>query len=240
VVSIFVNPLQFGPHEDYDRYPRTLAADRALCVAEGVDLIFAPSVAEMYPDGVPMATYVEVGGLAERLEGASRPGFFRGVATVVAKLFHIVQPDVAYFGEKDAQQLAVIRRMVRDLNLPLVVRAVPTVREPDGLAMSSRNQYLSAEERAAARVLSRALAAATRLVKRGERAAGTLEAAMREIIDQEPLAVLDYAVVADPETFAPVERLDGPALALLAVRIGGTRLIDNVRLDPADGVPAEE
>lgn len=230
VVSIFVNPLQFGPHEDFERYPRPLAADQVICAAEGVDLVFAPPVAEMYPEGLPMASFIEVGGLSERLEGRSRPGHFRGVATVVAKLFHIVQPDLAYFGEKDAQQLAVIRRMAAEFNFPVAVRAVPTVREPDGLAMSSRNAYLSPRERQAAPVLHHTLQAAVECLRAGERDGRRLEAAMQAKIAAEPLAALDYAVVADPSTFLPVERVEGPAIALLAVRIGSVRLIDNAWL----------
>ncbi len=227
-VSIFVNPTQFGPHEDYDRYPRDLERDLRLLEPLGVDLVFAPSVEEMYPSG--FQTWVVVEEVSRPLEGAARPGHFRGVATVVAKLFHIVQPDRAYFGQKDAQQVAVIRRMVRDLNFPVEIVVCPTVREPDGLAMSSRNTYLSPEERRAATVLFRALQAAKARYEAGERDAERLREAMREVIGAEPLARLDYVSVADPETMQELSRVEGRALLSLAVYIGKTRLIDNILL----------
>lgn len=231
VVSIFVNPTQFGPDEDFRRYPRTLEADAELCSRGGADLIFAPEVAEVYPTG-PSSTFVEVPGLSGTLEGASRPGHFRGVATVVLKLFAIVGPDLAFFGTKDYQQLAVIRRMVEDLNLPVEVRAVPTVREPDGLALSSRNRYLDPDHRRAAVVLSRALSAAAGAVEGGERDADRVRQILRETIGSEPLARLDYAEVVDAQTLEPAREV-GPGqgtVALLAARVGPARLIDNAPL----------
>lgn len=235
-VSIFVNPTQFGPHEDLERYPRDLPRDLALLENEGVDLVFAPSVAEMYPPGY--STYVEVGDVSAPLEGAHRPGHFRGVATVVCKLFNILQAERAYFGQKDAQQTVVIRRMVRDLNIPTTIVVVPTVREADGLALSSRNVYLSPEERAAAPVLYRALTAARERYAAGERDAEALRRLMHAIIAAEPLARIDYVSVADVETLREIE---GPittgALLSLAVRFGSTRLIDNLPLEPP-GAPS--
>ncbi|WP_448605309.1 pantoate--beta-alanine ligase [Thermoflexus hugenholtzii] len=227
-VSIFVNPTQFGPHEDYARYPRDLERDLRLLEPLGVDLVFVPSVEEMYPPG--FQTWVIVEEVSRPLEGASRPGHFRGVATVVAKLFNILQPDRAYFGQKDAQQTVVIRRMVQDLNIPVEIVICPTVREPDGLAMSSRNTYLSPEERRAATVLFRALQAAKARYEAGERDAERLREAMREVIRAEPLARIDYVSVAHPETLQELERVEGPALLSLAVYIGTTRLIDNIML----------
>jgi pantoate--beta-alanine ligase len=227
-VSIFVNPTQFAPHEDLARYPRDEARDLALLEAEGVDAVFIPTADEVYPDGY--ATYVTVERLTERLEGASRPTHFRGVTTVVAKLFNIMRPTRAYFGRKDAQQLAVIRRMVADLDMPVEIVAMPIVREADGLAMSSRNAYLSAEQRAAAPVLRRALDEAERLYAAGERDARALRDAMRRIIDAEPLAEVDYVSIADAETLDELQRIEGPALVSLAARFGATRLIDNVTL----------
>ncbi|WP_448594363.1 pantoate--beta-alanine ligase [Thermoflexus hugenholtzii] len=227
-VSIFVNPTQFGPHEDYARYPRDLERDLRLLEPLGVDLVFVPSVEEMYPPG--FQTWVIVEEVSRPLEGASRPGHFRGVATVVAKLFNILQPDRAYFGQKDAQQTVVIRRMVQDLNIPVEIVICPTVREPDGLAMSSRNTYLSPEERRAATVLFRALQAAKARYEAGERDAEGLREAMREVIRAEPLARIDYVSVAHPETLQELERVEGPALLSLAVYIGTTRLIDNLML----------
>lgn len=224
VVSIFVNPTQFGPNEDYARYPRDPERDLALLRAEGVDAVFMPSVEEMYPEG--FATYVNVERLTERLEGAHRPGHFRGVTTIVTKLFHILQPHRAYFGQKDAQQLIVIRRMTRDLAFPVDIVDVPTVREPDGLAMSSRNVYLSPDERRAATVLFRALERARQLWDAGVRDGDRLREAMREVIDSEPLARADYVSVADPETLEELGAIEGRALASLAVRLGSTRLID--------------
>ncbi len=227
-VSIFVNPTQFGPHEDYSRYPRDLERDLRLLEPLGVDLVFAPSVEEMYPPG--FQTWVIVEGVSRPLEGAARPGHFRGVATVVTKLFNIVQPDRAYFGQKDAQQAVVIRRMVQDLNIPVEIVVCPTVREPDGLAMSSRNTYLNPEERRAATVLFRALQAAKARYEQGERDAERLREAMREVIQAEPLARLDYVSVADPETLQELDRVEDRALLSLAVYIGKTRLIDNILL----------
>jgi len=230
VVSIFVNPTQFGPNEDYQRYPRTPQADALLCQREGVDLIFAPTVEEMYPPGY--CTWVEVTGLQDVLCGRSRPGHFRGVATVVLKLFHLVQPDIAYFGQKDAQQARIIRQLVRDLNVPVKIRVCPIVREPDGLAMSSRNAYLSPEQRRQATVLYRALCAAKELVEQGERHAERVRQHMVRLIEATPGAVLDYAEIMDPETLQPVREIQQPVLAALAVRIGPARLIDNMTLTP--------
>ena len=227
--SIFVNPTQFGPNEDLARYPRDLPRDLALLEAEGVDLAFVPSVQAIYPDG--FSTTVRPGALADRLEGTRRPGHFEGVATVVCKLFNIVAPQRAYFGQKDAQQTVVIRRVTADLNLPVEVVVCPTVREPDGLAMSSRNVYLSPAERQAALVLSRALRAAEERYAAGERDAEALRSAMRAVLAAEPLAAPDYVSVADRETLQELEYLEGAALASLAVRIGKTRLIDNLILD---------
>ena len=231
VASIFVNPTQFGPGEDFERYPRDLDKDLALCGGAGVDAVFAPPAEEMYPEDFSLS--VDPGAVAQPLEGMSRPGHFRGVATVVAKLFNIVLPDRAYFGQKDAQQLAVIRNLVRGLNFGVEVVACPTVRESDGLAMSSRNACLNPGERQAALCLSRALNIAKDLVAGGERRAPEVAAAMAEEIVAEPLAELDYAAVVDPDSFEDVEKLSRPALALLAVRLGKTRLIDNELLEPA-------
>jgi pantoate--beta-alanine ligase len=226
VVSVFVNPTQFGPHEDLGRYPRPFEQDLALCGELGVDLVFAPAPETMYPPG--FRTWVEVTGLQDVLEGASRPGHFRGVATVVLKLFNLVQPDRAYFGQKDAQQARIILQMVRDLNVPVEVRVLPTVREPDGLALSSRNKYLDPDQRRHAVVLSRALAEARERVAAGERDGDALRALLTERVAAAPGAVLDYAAVVGADTLAPVARLSGPTLLALAVRFGTTRLIDNV------------
>jgi pantoate--beta-alanine ligase len=231
VVSIFVNPTQFGPSEDFRRYPRALEADADLCARGGADLIFAPGVEEMYPRG-PSSTFVEVPALSDRLEGASRPGHFRGVATVVLKLFSIVGPDLAFFGMKDYQQLQVIRRMVEDLDLPVEIRPVKTVREADGLAMSSRNRYLDPEHRRAAVVLSRALARAAEAVRAGERDADRVRQILRETVGSERMARLDYAEVAEADTLEPAIEV-GPghrSVALLAARVGPARLIDNAPL----------
>lgn len=224
VVSIFVNPTQFGPGEDFDRYPRALERDCELLRGEGVDVVFAPPAGEMYPAG--FQTTVTVGRLSEPLCGARRPGHFRGVATVVAKLFGAVEPDVAVFGEKDYQQLQVIRRMAADLDLPVVVEGVPTVREPDGLALSSRNAYLSAEERRSALGLSRALARARELVAAGEARPWVLEAAARAVLEDAGLRI-DYAELRHPETLEPMESAAPRALLALAAFAGTTRLIDN-------------
>lgn len=228
IVSIFVNPTQFGPHEDYKSYPRDLKRDLALLERAGVELVFAPSAQEMYPSGYQ--TYVEVEGVTERLEGELRPGHFRGVATVVAKLFNIVEPARAYFGQKDAQQLLVIRKMVKDLNINVEVVAVPTVREPDSLAMSSRNTYLNSEERKAATVLWRALSLAKGLYSQGQRSAERLRLEMKTLVEKEPLARIDYVSVADTETLEELDNIDRPTLVSMAVRIGRTRLIDNITL----------
>jgi pantoate--beta-alanine ligase len=229
VVSIFVNPLQFGPQEDYATYPRDLERDGRLAAGAGADIVFAPAVTEMYPQGCDnMRTFVEVGGVSERLCGASRPGHFRGVATVVSKLFNIVAPDIAYFGQKDAQQVVVIRQMVADLNLSVGVTAVPIVREADGLALSSRNVYLNPAERQAALVLSRALALAAARLTAGERDAGAIRQAMLELINTEPLAIADYVSLSEPATLDELTAVGRSALVALAVRIGKTRLIDNI------------
>lgn len=228
-VSIFVNPTQFGPNEDLDRYPRDLPRDLAMLEAEGVDLVWTPTAAEMYPPG--FQTWVTVEKLSQGLEGAARPGHFRGVATVVAKLFNGMLPDKAYFGQKDAQQAAVIRRMTQDLNFPVEIVVCPTVREPDGLAMSSRNVYLNAEERKAATVLFRALSAAEQAYRRGERRAEVLRRIAREVIEAEPLARLQYISCADYETLEELEKVERKALLSLAVYIGQTRLIDNFVLE---------
>jgi pantoate--beta-alanine ligase len=228
VASIFVNPKQFGPSEDFEKYPRDYDRDLALFEGEGVDLVFLPTVDMMYPPGYD--TYIHVGVVAQGLEGAARPGHFVGVATVVAKLFQVVQPTRAYFGEKDAQQLRVIQRMTRDLDFDLEVVPVPTVREADGLAMSSRNAYLDPQQRRAAAVLYRALSLAQRMFAEGERDAERLRRAMRQIIEGEPLAAIDYISVADSETLEELSRVERPALASMAVRVGKTRLIDNVLL----------
>ena len=230
LVSIFVNPLQFGANEDLDRYPRDLDGDRARCRDAGASLLFVPPVEEMYPR--PVATTVSVAGVSERFEGASRPTHFAGVATVVAKLFNLSGPCRAYFGEKDFQQVAVVRRMVDDLSVPVEVVACPTVREPDGLAMSSRNAYLDPEQRAAAPVLHRALTEGVDRIAAGERDGGALVAAMASVVDREPLAGLDYLAVVDPTSLDPVAdlgALGGRQVRLIgAIRIGSTRLIDNV------------
>jgi len=228
VVSIFVNPTQFGPGEDYEAYPRDMERDAALAARAGADILFYPSVREMYPGGY--TTYVAVEGMTAKLCGLSRPTHFRGVTTVVAKLFHIVEPDLAFFGEKDYQQFLVIRRMVTDLNLKVTVVGVPTVREPDGLAMSSRNVYLDGPQRAAATVLSRSLAAAREAYAAGERRPVALTGLVRGMIEAEPLAAVDYVEIYGLPDLADIGRLEGPALLALAVRFGRTRVIDNTVL----------
>ena len=229
VASIFVNPLQFGAGEDFAVYPRDLERGAAAAAASGVDVLFTPSVEEMYPQGYEnMKTLVTVSGVSEGLCGASRPGHFQGVATVVAKLFHLVQPDRAYFGQKDAQQVAVIRQMVMDLNWPVDIVAVPIVREADGLALSSRNVYLSQAERTAALVLSRALQKAQTLLQAGERRSASVEAAAKEELAQEALAAVEYVMLVDAASMQPVTEIKQPVLLALAVRIGKTRLIDNL------------
>jgi len=228
VVSIFVNPAQFGPQEDFDTYPRNTQRDLSLLEKEKTDIVFMPPVAEMYP---PRSnSWVEVGKITERLEGASRPAFFRGVTTVVAKLFNIVQPTRAYFGQKDAQQAIVVKKMVADLNMNLEIVTLPTVREPDGLAMSSRNAYLNPEQRQAATVLYQALTLAQRLWLQGQRNAEHLRQQMTAVIQKQPLATIDYVSIADAETLDELEIVSPPALVSLAVKIGSTRLIDNVVL----------
>lgn len=228
VVSIFVNPAQFGPSEDLSSYPRDMTRDLRLLKLEGTDLVFAPSAEEMYAQG--FSTWVDVEQVTERLEGVSRPGHFRGVATVVAKLFNIVQPDRAYFGQKDAQQAVVIKKMVTEINMNLDIVLGPTIRERDGLALSSRNSYLNPEERQAATVLYKALSRAKQLWQKGETNADTIRRVMRLLIQQDPLAQEDYVSIADASTLEELSIIDCHALALLAVRIGKTRLIDNVTL----------
>jgi len=224
VISIYVNPLQFGPREDFDRYPRDLQRDLKMAEEVGVDIVFAPSDEDMYPEGYQ--TFVEVTELTRSLEGFYRPGHFRGVTTVVAKLFNIVLPHKAYFGEKDFQQLRVVQRMVRDLNFPIEIVPCPTVRETDGLAMSSRNTYLNPEERKAATVLHQALKAADELFKSGERNVANLKAKVWEVLAMEPLARPQYVEIVDTQTLEPVFIVDRPAVILLAVFIGQARLID--------------
>ncbi len=228
--SIFVNPLQFGPNEDLAKYPRTFDRDRELFAQAGVDFIFAPSVEEMYPAGA--VTYVTVEGLSDKLCGRSRPGHFRGVTTVVAKLFNIVEPDRAFFGQKDAAQSTIIRRMVRDLNIPVQIVVCPIVREMDGLAMSSRNAYLDAQQRKSALVLYRSLMAVQERFDQGEREVRALIEAGNQVFAQEPAVRLDYFEIVDPETLDPVENLSRPALVAVAVFVGKARLIDNIVLQP--------
>jgi pantoate--beta-alanine ligase len=230
IASIFVNPKQFGPKEDFAKYPRSVEADAQKFSAAGVDSLFLPDVSEIYRKD--FRTYVTVEGLSERLEGRSRPGHFRGVATVVMKLFEIVQPRFAYFGRKDAQQVRIISQMARDLNLDAEIVVCPIVRERDGLALSSRNAYLAQEERKAATVLHRALEAAHQELLAGVRDALTLQSVMRSVLQDEPLAAVDYAEIVDAETFEPVTRISRASYALLAAFIGKTRLIDNLYLEP--------
>lgn len=233
IVTLFVNPAQFGPGEDFERYPRPFEHDVALCEAGGTDILFAPEPGSVYaPDA---SVRIDEARLSRGLCGATRPGHFRGVCTVVAKLFNLTQPQVAVFGEKDAQQLRVLRRMVRDLDIPVEIVAGPTVREPDGLAMSSRNRYLSADERAQALCLRRALDEAARRAAAGERDAGRLRAAMAAEVGRAPLARVDYIELVDDETLEPVATLARPVLAALAVFVGRTRLIDNAVLFAAPG-----
>ena len=225
VVSIFVNPTQFGPNEDFEKYPKNLERDREICERSGTDLIFAPSAAEMYP--LKNLVFVDVSELGEGLCGAKRPGHFRGVCTVVAKLFNIVSPDRAYFGEKDAQQLAIIRRMTEDLNFKIQIIPCPTVRDRDGLALSSRNSYLSEEGRRAARVIPESLNLARQVLVKGEKDANVIKAIIFEKIGTEPLASIDYIEVVDAALLKPIVQIDRPALVAVAVLIGSTRLIDN-------------
>jgi pantoate--beta-alanine ligase len=228
VVSIFVNPLQFGPNEDLAKYPRNFDRDRELLAKEGADFIFAPSVEEMYPRGA--VTYVTVEGLSDKLCGDSRPGHFRGVTTVVSELFNIVEPDRAFFGQKDAAQSTIIRRMVRDLNIPVQVVVCPIVREPDGLAMSSRNSYLDAQQRKSALGLYRSLAAVQGRFDQGERKARALIEAGKQTFTHEPSVRLDYFEIVDPETLDPVDDLSGGGLVAVAAFVGNVRLIDNIVL----------
>jgi pantoate--beta-alanine ligase len=230
IASIFVNPKQFSPKEDFTKYPRTIEADSEKFSAAGVDALFLPEAPEIYPPR--FGTYVTIEGLSDRLEGRSRPGHFRGVATVVLKLLEIVQPNFAYFGRKDAQQVRIISQMVRDLNLDTEIVVCPIVREPDGLALSSRNAYLSAEERRAATVLHRALVAAKADLAAGTRDSLRLQAVLRKVLEAEPLAAVDYAEIVDAEAFEPVTRIARPCYVVLAVFIGKTRLIDNLYLEP--------
>lgn len=225
VASIFVNPMQFGPNEDFASYPRDLEADQKVCESAGVDLIFHPTAEEMYaPD---FCSFVDMNGVTKELCGKSRPIHFRGVCTVVSKLFHIVTPDKAYFGQKDAQQLAVIRRMVRDLNMDIEIVGCPIVREADGLAKSSRNTYLNPEERKAALILSKAIFLGQSMAEQGETSAKVITDAMKETILSEPMARIDYVQMVDRDSIEPVDVIEGPVLAAIAVYIGKTRLIDN-------------
>ena len=232
VLTIFVNPLQFGPGEDLARYPRDLPRDRSLASSRGVDLMFVPDVSVMYPPGSEVR--VTAGALSERWEGAVRPGHFTGVLTVVAKLFHLVEPDVACFGQKDIQQLTLIRRMVRDLDWPLEIARVRTVRESDGLALSSRNAYLDVSQRRQALVLSRALQAAHLAWREGEATSAVLQARMQEELGGEPAVGAEYIAVVDPEELAPVRTVTGDTVVAIAARVGATRLIDNIVL--AEGI----
>lgn len=236
--SIFVNPTQFGPHEDLSRYPRPLEADIEKLTAANVDGLFLPEAAEIYPPG--FSTYVHVEGLSDQLEGKSRPGHFRGVLTVVLKLFEIVQPNFAYFGRKDAQQARVIQQMVRDLNLDVEIVVCPIVRDSDGLALSSRNAYLSGEERKAATVLYRALQAAAAEIQAGSRDSMEIQRGLHKILDIEPRARVDYAEIVDAESFEPVVRVGRRCYVLLAVNIGKTRLIDNMLIEPEGDRPRVE
>jgi pantoate--beta-alanine ligase len=231
IASVFVNPAQFAPHEDLTRYPRDLARDAELAFTRQVDFIFAPSPEDMYPNGY--ATYITLEGLSERLEGASRPGHFRGVTTVVNKLFNIVQPRFAFFGRKDAQQVILIKRMVKDLAMDVEIVVGPTVREEDGLALSSRNVYLATDERKAATVLRRALEKCRSMYNGGERDSGRLINAMRAVIESEPLANIDYIAISDTNNLEPVNTVPyvSPTLVSMAVFFGKTRLIDNIVLN---------
>lgn len=231
--SIFVNPTQFGPNEDFAAYPRTFEEDCRKLEAAGVDVLFAPTAEVMYPAG--NTTTIDPGEIATRLDGASRPGHFRGVATIVARLFHIVQPDRAYFGQKDAAQVAVLRHIVRDLNLPVELAVCPIVREPDGLAMSSRNRYLSPTERSRALVLSRALHAAEKLAEQGENSAQALRRAMLAVFAADAETRIDYAAIVNPDTLLPVDDVASGALLAVAAFVGKTRLIDNLLLAPRTG-----
>jgi len=230
VVSIFVNPTQFGPGEDLESYPRDLTRDADLCVAEGVDYLFAPEAREIYPEG--SSTYVEVGGLSDILEGKSRPGHFRGVATVVLKLFEVVRPNVAAFGQKDAQQALIVRRMVEDLLLNVEILVLPIARDEHGIALSSRNSYLSAQEYEAAKAIPRAREAARHVVAEGQTVTDEVLLAAREVLEAEELLQVDYLELVNPRSLEPVSVVEGETLLLLAVRCGSTRLLDNELLAP--------
>lgn len=234
VMSIFVNPAQFGPNEDFEKYPRDLKRDEELARGAGVDVLFCPTAQEMYP---PLySTYITVEGLSDLLCGASRPGHFRGVATVVAKLFGIVKPDIAYFGQKDAQQLAIIRKMAEDLNMGIEIKSIPTVREPDGLAMSSRNSYLSEEERNEALVLSHALDKAESLIRQGEKDTKKIISVMKNMIKEKPSMKIDYVSIVDTKSLKAVDAVSGEVLIAVAAFAGATRLIDNIIVNlPAQG-----
>ena len=232
VVSVFVNPTQFGPHEDFDRYPRDLERDVRLLASRGASIVFAPDTRTMYPE--PTLTTITMRGITDDLEGVHRPGHFDGVLTIVAKLFHVVQPDVAVFGQKDAQQAAAIRRMVADLDFPIEIVVGPTVREPDGLALSSRNAFLSSADRLEALALHAALDRASSLAREGIDDADRLLEAIREELSRHPDVAVDYVAIVERDSFRPVRRLSVPAVAAVAARIGGTRLIDNVVLEPRE------
>lgn len=232
VVSIFVNPTQFGPGEDFEKYPRDFDRDSEVLEKEGVDYLFVPEADEMYPER--HKTYVNVHDLEEKLCGRSRPGHFRGVCTVVLKLFNIVNPDISFFGQKDAQQAIILKRMVEDLDLDVKIDVLPIVREEDGIAMSSRNAYLNQEERKAAIVLSQSLKKAEEMVEKGERDSGVIINKMKEMISQEPLAKIDYVEVVDMDNLDPVNRIEKEALSALAVYVGKARLIDNTILRPKE------
>ncbi len=232
VVSVFVNPTQFGPHEDFDRYPRDLERDVRLLAGRGASIVFAPDTRTMYPE--PPLTTITMRGITDDLEGFHRPGHFDGVLTIVAKLFHVVQPDVAVFGQKDAQQAAAIRRMVADLDFPIEIVVGPTVREPDGLALSSRNAFLSSADRLEALALHAALDRASSLAREGIDDADRLLEAIREELSRHPDVAVDYVAIVERDSFRPVRRLSVPAVAAVAARIGGTRLIDNVVLEPRE------
>jgi len=225
VTTIFVNPSQFGPNEDFAKYPRTLDSDLEKLVSVGCDFVFVPSKDHMYPPG--HSTFVEPPAVATNWEGAIRPGHFRGVATIVMKLFHMLPAHVAYFGRKDYQQVAVISAMVRDLNVPILIKPCETIREPDGLAMSSRNRYLSATERVRALGLWHALSQAQSMIDNGQRNVGKIEAAMNDVLNDAPVDSIDYAAIVDPDTMEQRSDLDSPAVAIIAARVGTTRLIDN-------------
>ena len=229
VVSVFVNPTQFGPHEDFEKYPRDSERDAELLLPAGCNLLYLPSVTTIYPEG--HSTFVEVAGISSGFEGDQRPGHFQGVATVVTCLLNLVQPDVAVFGEKDAQQLAIVRRLVRDLHLPVEIEALATVREADGLALSSRNAYLSPEDRCAATVLYRSLQAAKEAIAGGERSADVIRRLLQEVLEAEPRLKVDYADIVDTESFQPIEYLEGRVVIPIAGRLGATRLLDNLHLD---------